>query len=261
MTTTTQHAIGTFCWPELATSDQAGAKAFYAALFGWTPSDSPMGDGNVYTVFKKGDRDAAALYQMRKEQAGTPPHWGAYVAVDNADDAAALATRLGGKVAMAPFDVMENGRMAVIQDPQGAMVALWQAKEHAGAGVLDEPGALCWTELMTTDTAAAARFYTGLFGWTAESTPMGAAAYTVFKRGDKSAAGMMAISPEMGPMPPNWLGYFAVQDCDQSVARAIMLGGQVAVSPTDVPTVGRFAVLHDPQGATFAILGQPKQGS
>jgi hypothetical protein len=212
-------------------------------------------------MLKLGERTVGALFQMGSEQAGMPPHWSAYVAVASADQAAKQAATLGARIVMEPFDVMEHGRMAVIQDPQGAMVALWQAKEHAGAGVLDEPGALCWTELMTTDTAAAARFYTGLFGWTAESTPMGAAAYTVFKRGDKSAAGMMAISPEMGPMPPNWLGYFAVQDCDQSVARAIMLGGQVAVSPTDVPTVGRFAVLHDPQGATFAILGQPKQGS
>jgi hypothetical protein len=261
MATVTQHATGTFCWPELATTDQPRAKEFYTRLFGWGFDDSPMGEGQVYTMLKLGERTVGALFQMGSEQAGMPPHWSAYVAVASADQAAKQAATLGARIVMEPFDVMEHGRMAVIQDPQGAMVALWQAKEHAGAGVLDEPGALCWTELMTTDTAAAARFYTGLFGWTAESTPMGAAAYTVFKRGDKSAAGMMAISPEMGPMPPNWLGYFAVQDCDQSVARAIMLGGQVAVSPTDVPTVGRFAVLHDPQGATFAILGQPKQGS
>jgi hypothetical protein len=256
MTTTTQHAIGTFCWPELATSDQAGAKAFYAALFGWTPSDSPMGDGNVYTVFKKGDRDAAALYQMRKEQAGTPPHWGAYVAVDNADDAAALATRLGGKVAMAPFDVMENGRMAVIQDPQGAFVAVWQAKQHSGIGVVDESGALCWTELMTNDIAGARKFYTAMFGWTAEDMAMGPQTYTVFKRDGKSKAGMMAITPEMGPLPPYWLSYFAVRDTDAMVAKAIMLRGTVVVPPVDVPGVGRFAVLHDPQGATFAILGE-----
>ena len=162
---------------------------------------------------------------------------------------------------MAPFDVMDVGRMAVIQDPQGAVVAVWQARKHVGAGVLDEPGALCWTELMTTDTNAASRFYTGLFGWTAEAMPMGPAAYTLFKRGEKSAGGMMAIAPEMGPMPPSWLGYFAVVDCDESVAKAIMLGGKVAVSPTDVPGVGRFSVLHDPQGATFAIVGQEKRES
>ncbi len=261
MATVTQHAPGTFCWPELATTDQPKAKEFYTRLFGWGFDDSPIGEGQVYTMLKLGGRQVGALFQMGKEQAGMPPHWSAYVAVASADEAAKQAASLGGKIAMEPFDVMDHGRMAVIQDPQGAMVAVWQANKHSGAGVLDEPGALCWTELMTTDPAAAGRFYTGLFGWTAESMPIGDRAYTVFKRGDKSAAGMMEIAPEMGPMPPSWLGYFAVADCDQSVAQAIMLGGQVAVEPADVPGVGRFAVLCDPQGATFAILGQPKQGS
>src|SRR6267143_744602 len=208
MATMTQHAPGTFCWPELATSDQPGAKKFYTSLFGWEFDDSPIGEGEVYTMLKLGNRPVGALFQMGKREAGTPPHWSAYVAVTDADQSAARAASLGGKVIMAPFDVMDVGRMAVIQDPQGAVVALWQARKHVGAGVLDEPGALCWTELMTTDTNAASRFYTGLFGWTAEAMPMGPAAYTLFKRGEKSAGGMMAIAPEMGPMPPYWLGYF-----------------------------------------------------
>jgi predicted enzyme related to lactoylglutathione lyase len=261
MATMTQHAPGTFCWPELATNDQPGAKRFYTSLFGWGFEDSPIGEGEVYTMLKLGDRQVGALFQMRQEQAGLPPHWSAYVAVADADAAAAQAAKLGGKVIMAPFDVMDVGRMALIQDPQGAVVAVWQARKHFGAGVLDEPGALCWTELLTTDPAAASRFYTGLFGWTAEATQMGPTAYTVFKRGDKSAGGMMAIAPEMGPMPPHWLGYFAVEDCDESVAKAIMLGGEVALPPTEVPGVGRFSVLNDPQGAAFAIVGQPKPGS
>ena len=259
MTTTAQHAIGTFCWPELASTDQAGAKTFYAGLFGWTPNDAPMGDGNVYTIFKKDDRDAAALYQMGKEQASMPPHWGSYVAVASADEAAALATKLGARVAMAPFDVMESGRMAVIQDPQGGFVAVWQARQHPGIGVVDEPGALCWTELMTNDIAAAGKFYSALFGWTTETKRMGPQPYTVFKRDGRSKAGMIAITREMGPLPPHWLSYFAVRDTDAMVAKAIMLRGSVVAQPMDIPDVGRFAVLHDPQGAAFAILGEARK--
>ena len=261
MATVTQHAPGTFCWPELATTDQSGAKAFYTALFGWTIVDTPMGEAGVYTMLKKGGRDVGALVQMGKEQAGMPPHWSAYVAVASADAVAEQAAALGAQVLMPPFDVMDVGRMAVIQDPQGATLALWQAIKHIGVGLLDEPGALCWTELMTTDAAAAERFYTNLFGWTAKAMPLGPTTYTVFKRGDKPAGGMMEITSEMGPMPPNWLSYFAVTGCDATVARAIMLGGQVVVPPTDVPGIGRFAVLHDPQGATFAIVDEPKLGT
>jgi len=261
MATITQHAPGTFCWPELATTDQARAKEFYARLFGWSFDDSPSGEGQVYTMLKLGERPVGALFQMGKEQQDKPPHWASYVAVTSADETAATAKQLGGKLMMEPFDVMDVGRMAVIQDPQGAVVAVWQAKKHTGAGVLDEPGALCWTELMTSDTASAARFYTGLFGWTSEAKPMGPTTYTVFKRGEKSAGGMMGISPEMGPVPPHWLAYFAVGDCDESVAEAIMLGGQVMVPPTDVPGVGRYAILTDPQGAAFAVIGEPKKES
>lgn len=255
MATITQHAPGTFCWPELATSDAGGAKEFYGALFGWTFSDTPMGDAGVYTTLKTEGRDAGALYQQGKEQAGMPPHWGTYVAVASADQAAVNAVALGAKQLMAPFDVMEAGRMAVLQDPQGAIFAVWEAKKHIGATVLEEPGALCWTELMTNDPAAARRFYAGLFGWAPEDMAMGPMTYTVFKFGDKPKAGMMTMTPEMGPMPPHWLSYFAVRDTDETVAKAIMKGGKVAVPPKDIPGVGRFAVLHDPQGATFAILG------
>ncbi|HEY6866178.1 MAG TPA: VOC family protein [Candidatus Eisenbacteria bacterium] len=255
MATITQHAPGTFCWPELATSDAGGAKAFYAAVFGWTFNDTPMGEAGVYTTLRQGERSAGALYPQGKDQAGVPPHWGAYVAVANADEAAAKAEGLGARQLMAPFDVMDLGRMAVLQDPQGAIFSVWEARKHIGATVLDEPGALCWTELMTPDVSGARSFYTGLFGWAPEDMAMGPMTYTVFKLGDKSKAGMMSLTPEMGPMPPHWLSYFAVKDSDATVAKAIMAGATVIVPPTDIPAVGRFAVLQDPQGAVFGILG------
>ena len=259
MTTTTIHAPGTFCWPELATSDYAGAKRFYSGLFGWGVQDNDMGGGEMYGMLKQNDLDTGAVYRMGQEEAGRPPHWNAYVAVASADEAAARAKQLGGTVLKEPFDVFDIGRMAVIQDPTGAVFCAWQAKKQSGVGVLDEPGSLCWTELLTRDAGKAAAFYTGLLPWGTEVMQMGPTAYTVFKRGDASAGGMMEITPEMGPVPSYWMPYFAVTDCDASFAKAGELGGTTVVGPTNIPNVGRFAILHDPQGALFGILGPERK--
>jgi hypothetical protein len=256
MATVTQHAPGTFCWPELATTDQTGAKKFYTTLFGWEFTDSDMGNGQFYTMLKLGGRHVGALYNQRPEERshGIPPHWNSYVAVESADRTAQKARSLGGIVLAEPFDVFDAGRMAIIQDPTGATFCIWQPKTHAGAGVLDEVGALCWTELMTPDTSKARGFYTGLFGWQAEERPMGPMTYTVYKNGEALAGGMMAITKEMGPVPPHWMVYFAAADCDATVAKAGALGAGITVPPTDIPGVGRFAILRDPQGAHVAVI-------
>ncbi len=256
MATMTTHAPGTFCWPELATSDYAGAKRFYTALFGWTVNERDMGGGEMYAMLKLNGLDACALYKMRKEEAsqGVPPHWNSYVSVTSADEAAAKAKQLGATVIMDPFDVFDVGRMAAIKDPTGAVFFVWQAKKHAGVGVLDEPGSLCWTELMTRDTAKAGKFYTQLIGWGSEEMPVGPMKYTIFKRGDKQAGGMMAITPDMGPLPSHWLVYFAAKDCDASTKKATGLGAKAVVPPRDIPNIGRFSVLEDPQGAHFALF-------
>ena len=145
MTVLTQHAAGTFCWPELATADQNSARKFYAPLFGWTYNDLPTGPSGVYTILQKNGKDCAALYTLNPEQKqrGVPPHWGAFVAVTSADDTVSQAKRLGGSVLVEPMDVTDKGRMAVLRDPAGAVFSLWQARTHIGASVLNEPGALC----------------------------------------------------------------------------------------------------------------------
>jgi len=257
MATVTQHAPGTFSWPELATLDQDGAKAFYTKLFGWEFNDNPMGPGETYTMLKLGGRDLGALYSMRKEERaqGIPPHWNSYVTVASADQAADKAKSLGGTVIAPPFDVMDAGRMAVISDPTGAVFCVWQPKQHNGAGVLGENGSLCWTELMTPDAGKARAFYTGLFGWTAEEKSMGPmGTYTTFQNSGVPAGGMMQLTKEMAHIPPNWGVYFAVADCDATVARAGSLGGKTITPATDVPGIGRFAILQDPQGAVFAVI-------
>lgn len=248
---------GTFCWPELATTDQSAATAYYAALFGWKVDNQPMGPGETYTLFKVRDRDAAAGYTMRKdEQAmGMPPHWNSYISVSSADDAAKKVTELGGKVVAPPFDVMEAGRMAVCQDPTGAYFCLWQPKKSIGVRVRNEPGSLCWTELSTRDTKAAQAFYTGLLGWTAKPSPPGSPMeYTEFSVGGQPSIGMMPM-PDMVPpeVPSFWLPYFQVTSVDDTASKSKALGGDVRVPPSDIPNTGRFAVLTDPQGATFAV--------
>jgi predicted enzyme related to lactoylglutathione lyase len=250
----TKHEPGTFCWVELATSDGGAAKKFYTSLFEWSVVDNAMDVGGVYTMLQKDGKDAGALYEMGPQQKGMPPNWGSYVCVENANDAAAHAKELGATVMLEPFDVMEHGRMAVIQDPTGAVFSLWEPKSHIGARVVNEPGSFCWNELYTTDAARAADFYTGLFGWTKDVRHMDYGDYVIFNFGGRMAAGMMKIPKEWGPVPPHWMVYFAVDDCDKTVEKAKGLGAQVTVPPLDVPEVGRLAMLKDPQGAAFAVI-------
>ena len=247
---------GTFCWPELSTTDQNAGVAFYRNLFGWNVNEQPMGPGEMYSMFEMRGRAVAAAYTMRPEerQHGAPPHWNSYVTVAKADDAAKRAQELGGKVLAPAFDVMDAGRMAILQDPTGAIFQVWEPKRHTGARILGEPGALCWTELATRDTTTAKKFYTSLFGWKEKTSTSAGMNYTEFSVGDTPGAGMMEMNAQMTGVPPHWMPYFMVSDCDASASKAKELGGALLVPPSDIPNVGRFAVIRDPQGAVFAIF-------
>jgi len=256
MQETPEYKPGTFCWVELATSDGEAAKTFYTQLFGWTSVDHPMGPDMVYTMLQLDGKDVGALYKMMPEQAaqGIPPNWLSYVSVTNADAATEKAKAAGATILKEPFDVMTVGRMSVVQDPTGAVFALWQAGDSKGAAIYNVPGSLCWNELMTTDTAKDKEFYTTLFGWGANTQNFGNFEYTMFQNGDRGAGGMLQITPEMGPIPSNWLVYFSVDDCDAKVQIATELGAKICKPADNVPGVGRFAILTDPQGAAFAII-------
>jgi predicted enzyme related to lactoylglutathione lyase len=182
-----------------------------------------------------------------------PTHWASYVSVTSADETAAKATSLGGTVYKEPFDVFDAGRMAVIADPAGAVFCIWQPNKHAGIGVKGAANTLCWNELLTNDTDKAKDFYTKLFGWS-EQTHGEPMQYTEWTNNGKAIGGMMKIREDMGPVPPNWGMYIAVENCDSSAEKAKSLGANVCVGPMDIPTVGRFAVLSDPQGAMFSII-------
>ncbi len=258
MSQKTTIAPGTFCWPELATTDQRAAEKFYGALFGWTIVESPMGPDQHYTIFQKGGLDVAACNTINPEQAkmGVPSNWLSYVATPSVDAGVAKAAAAGGKLLAGPFDVMEHGRMAVLQDPVGAVFALWQANQHVGIQLFGAAGSLVWTELVTPDVAKSLAFYTQVFDWSAQPMPMPDFTYTVVtpKGEERGTGGIMPLRPHMGPMPAAWTPYFAVDDVDATVAKAQSLGGKVCAPAMDIPNVGRFAMLADAQGAAFSIL-------
>ena len=244
---------GSFCWFDLATTDQSAAKEFYSKMFGWTPDDQPMGEGIFYTMLKLRGRTAAALYQAHP---GQPPAWSVYVAVTNADATAEKVKSLGGTVAVPPMDVFEAGRMAVFQDPAGAHFSIWQPKLNPGVGVYGENNAACWSELATNDIDGAKTFYGELFGWRMKTNEGGAMPYTELHVGNSEmgVGGMYPMPPFMKGVPPHWMPYFAVAAADDFVTKATSAGAATVVPPTDIPNVGRFAVLRDPQGATFAVI-------
>src|SRR6201986_4062246 len=163
----TQHSPGTFSWTDLNTTDQEGAKAFYSGLFGWEITDMPVGDASVYSMAAIDGNWVGAISPQPQQQrdAGVPPSWNSYITVDDADATAARAGELGANVHAPPFDVMDAGRMAVIQDPQGAFFMIWEPRKNIGAELVNAPGAFCWNELYTSDLEAAKRFYGELFGW------------------------------------------------------------------------------------------------
>jgi len=250
----TEHAPGTPSWVDLQTSDQAGAKSFYSALFGWDYDDQPVGhdaDGNdaVYSMATKNGKSVAAIAPVPTPE--VPPHWNTYVTVTDVDATAAQVSAAGGTVFMEPFDVMDAGRMAVIADPTGAMLCLWTPKNNIGAQLVNEHGTLSWTELMSPDVPTAADFYNQIFGWIASPIEMPGMQYTEFKLNDRTIAGGMA--PPMEGMPAAWGIYFAVDDTDKVVEIAKSKGASVLQEPTDIPP-GRMAVLADPAGAVFSVI-------
>jgi uncharacterized protein len=242
---------GTFCWSELATSDQQGAKDFYAGVLGWESDDRPVGDGMFYSMQLLDGTPVAAIATQPEAQreAGVPPLWNSYVSVDSADAVAARAKELGAGVHAPPFDVMDVGRMAVIQDPQGAFFMLWEPREHVGAGLVNVPGALVWNELQSPDLDASASFYGALFEWDIEQAEGMEDRYLTIKNGAANNGGMRELTP---PSPPSWLVYFGVQDVEQALARLEELGGSKLSDVIDIG-IAKLAVVADPQGAVFAL--------
>ncbi|MFE9017310.1 VOC family protein [Streptomyces sp. NPDC007808] len=236
------------CWTELGTSDLAGAKLFYEALFGWRTETDPRQEAGGYSIAHLGEAAVAALAPLYQEE--QPVAWNVSFAVPDADAAAARVTEAGGSVLLGPMDVFDVGRFAVAVDPTGAVFQLWQARTFAGAGLLNAPGSLGWVELMTRAPERAVDFYTTVFGWSVNASER----YTQWGVDGADFGGMVAMDDKFPhEVPAHWLPYFAVADVDDMAADATEAGGTVLMDPTSVPEGPRIAILRDPQGAMFGV--------
>jgi uncharacterized protein len=249
----TSYTPGTFSWTDLATTDQEGAKQFYGALFGWEADDQPVGDGMTYSMMNIAGKPVAAIATQPQQQrdAGVPPAWQSYVTVESADAAADKAKVLGASVHAPPFDVMDVGRMAVIQDPQGGFFMVWEPKLHIGASIVNAAGALSWNELATVDLDGSAGFYRELFDWNVEPIEAMGMPYNVITTAAGTSNGGMR--PAQESEPTYWLVYFGTDDIDASLAKSTELGGTTLMGPMDIG-MGKIGVIQDPQGAVFALF-------
>lgn len=261
MPTIEHFAPGEFCWVEVAASDQTAAKSFYGALFGWTAKDVPIGENDFYSLMELQGRVAAGAYSMRQDEraAGLPSHWKLYVAVANAEEAVKKSAQLGGKVIDAPFKIGDRGTAAVIQDPTGAVLFLWQGDKRPGIGVTGEPGAFCWADLNTPDQQRAKTFYEGLFGWKLEPGQGKESGYLHIVNGENYIGGVPQAEPGSAHHPPHWLVYFAVSDVDKTFQVATEMNASSLLGPVDFEGVGRVAIVADPQGAVFALFREAQR--
>ena len=250
-----EYSQGTPCWVDLQTTDQSAGKQFYASLFGWGYDDQASpGDGGVYSMATLNGETVAAIASMPPGAPdGMPPAWNTYIAADNVDAAVDNVGRVGGQVMMPAFDIGDAGRMAFVADPTGAIVGLWQANQHIGATLVNESGAVIWNELITDKPDSALAFYEAVLGITHATMEMAPGEqYRILKAGGADVGGCM--EPPMPGVPNHWQVYFAVDDADATASKASAQGGQVIAEPFDIPSVGRSAVLSDPQGAVFSVL-------
>ena len=242
------HAPGTFCFAELHTSELEPDKRFYGELFGWRAVDLP-GAGGEYALLQKDGKDVAALRRTTG-----PRRWVPYLAVTSVDETATSAHRHGAAIIGAPFDMTGMARLAVVHDPAGGVLGLWESRGHGGAAVLDEPASLWWAELVTRDVQVAKNFYANVLGWRAVDTLKYGIRYSVFKLGDQSVAGLLPIGSDWGPVATHWQVLFATDNADAKFARAKELGGSVIFGPNDVPNAGRAAILLDARNASFVVM-------
>ncbi|MER6300126.1 VOC family protein [Kitasatospora sp. NPDC001539] len=256
---TTDFPVGSPCWIDLGSPDIRATAGFYGKVFGWTFQEIP--DAMGYGFLQLDGRTVGAIGPLG---AGDRSSWTTYFRTADVDATVGAATGAGGRVLVPAADVMEEGRMAQLADPQGARFALWQAGNTVGLDVVSEDNALVWSELHTSDPEAAVAYYRQLFGWRVENfEPSPGMNYRVVStaEGDQRQTGFGGIAPTMSPEQPSaWTPYFAASDVDALVAKATAAGGSVMMPAEDVPNVGRIAWLADPNGAPFALIkGEPQE--
>ena len=240
-------------WVDLSADDAKAEGDYYSKLFGWRVEVNPDPQYGGYGLAKIGDEDAAGIGP--KQAPGTPTAWTLYIGTDDVDALAKRVQEAGGTVIAPPFDVGDQGRMAVFQDPVGAFISAWQGTRMGGFQT-DAPNSFSWAELNARGVDKALPFYQQVFGWTLKTSPMGddQPPYHEFQINGESVAGAWEMNPMVpAGVPSYWQIYFAVDDVDDAFRRALDLGAHEMLAPQDFPG-GRFAIASDPQGASFGLL-------
>ncbi|GGH28055.1 glyoxalase [Alsobacter metallidurans] len=254
-----------FVWYELMTSDLAAARAFYAAVVGWTPNRYPNGDLEYYLMMPPGETMPAVGMMTLPDEArqnGGAPGWIGYVGVPDVDAATDQARAGGARVHREPADIPDIGRFSVLADPHGAVFCLF-APRGGSQGPCEQknaPGQVGWRELYAGDGPQAFDFYAAQFGWTVDHDmdmgPMGV--YRIVAADGVPMGGIMTKPPQIPA--PHWLYYFNVAGIDAALERVKNGGGRVLNGPMDVPGGSRIAQCVDPQGAAFALVAPAGQG-
>jgi predicted enzyme related to lactoylglutathione lyase len=253
MAQATMTAVGRPVWVDLASTDAAGSRDFYAKLFGWRIDVNPDPQYGGYARATLGDNDVAGIGPGQDPSA--PTAWNIYIGTNDAEALERRVEAAGGKVVAPTFDVGDQGRMAVFQDPAGGFISVWQPTRMGGFQT-QGANAYGWAELNARGVQKALPFYTQLFGWTTRSSEMGEGQppYTEFLLDGDSVAGAWEMNPMIPPSVPSyWQVYFNVDDVDAAFQKALAAGAREQLAPQDFPG-GRFAIVTDPQGASLGLL-------
>ena len=253
MAETMARTVNRPAWVDLGSEDAAASRDFYSKLFGWEieVNEDPQYGG--YGIAKVDGRDAAGIGP--KQDPNAPTVWSLYIGTDDIDALAQKVTDNGGTVVVPPFPVGDQGRMAVFRDPAGAFISSWEG-ERMGGFQSEGTGSFAWAEINARGVDQALPFYTALFGWSVRTSPMGEGQppYNEFQIGEESVAGAWEMSPDVpAEVPSYWQVYFGVDDVDAAFRKALDLGAREMNAPMDFPG-GRFAIVVDPQGASFGLL-------
>jgi predicted enzyme related to lactoylglutathione lyase len=257
-TRNTPFAAGTPCWVDLLSSDTDKARQFYGDVLGWTAEEAGADFGGYITFYSDGHRVAGMMANQAEN--GIPDVWNTYLSTDDIDATVTAAEKAGASVIAAPMVVGELGSMAIVTDPAGATVGLWQPGAHTGFEKYNEPGGVTWDEVHSKDFEASKRFYSEVFGWTlVPASDTDDFRYYIGEIDGESVAGLMDARKILPPeVPSMWTVYFSVADVDAACERATAGGAQVSRPPEDTP-FGRVAELTDPTGALFKLHGPNTQ--
>ena len=255
MAKVTKYPQGTISWVDARSTDAEVDKTFYKAVFGWETTNIPIGDGQVYTLFTKNGENVAGLEQLPREQQENTnsSYWIVYIAVDDVDKITTKAEHLGGNILVHPVDVFDNGRMSLIVEPSGTTVGFWQAKNHIGASLINEDGALIWNELTTWKSADGMEFFGKLLGWKFKQLEEYETGYWLFFNNERTSGGVLQMTEDWKGMSSHWMNYFHVDQLDSTLEKIILNDGTLIHGPID-ESIGKIVIVSSPTGLQFSII-------